>query len=169
MSVAVTHLSRDEVNGRRLCVLDLPSITKLPRTLALPSPRFVCLIACDAGTLTPETLDNLARCLVDSGAVYVCAWGPHCERIEDAVDSLDVELHLRDESDRVIMTTSHAGEPLREAIRFALTDARPAADYDEGCEATLGLIIGNESWSTEVHNAFSNPRGFNAAVLSEDL
>ena len=132
----------------------------MPATLTLSSPRFVCLIAWDATSATVDDITLIARRLLDAGAVYVCAWGPDCERVHDIVDEIGLGPNPSDHIDRVIMTTWHDDEPLAEAILFVLISALPDEPYAAGCNATLGLVIGSPVWTAEVRKAFAKPSAF---------
>jgi hypothetical protein len=120
----------------------------------------VCLIAWDAQNASVEEISRIARGLLRQGAVYVCAWGPHCERVHDIVDEEHVGPNPSSDVSRVVMTTWHANESLAEAIRFALVDAWPDEFYAADCGSTLGLAIGSSLWAAEIRRAFSRPRQF---------
>jgi hypothetical protein len=160
------HVGRDDITERDLFTLELRSPEDHPGRITLSSPRFACLVAWDASEVSSERIAALARKLLDSGAVYICAWGPNCERVHDIIDEEEVGPNPPTEVDRVVMTTWHSGEPLAEAIWFVLHNSWPDEAYAAGCGATLGVAIGSPAWAAEIHTAFSNPREFSAQVLA---
>jgi hypothetical protein len=120
----------------------------------------VCLIAWDATAATVDDIALVARRLLDSGAVYVCAWGPDCERVHDIVDEEHVGSNPSEDIDRVALPTWHDDGPLAEAILFLLSAACPHELYAAGCDSTVGLVIGSSEWTAEVRKAFAKPRAF---------
>lgn len=155
----IEKLGHDGVSGRDLFGLELAKSEDLPTDLSLTTPRFVCLVAWDARHASVDDISRVARRLLDQGAVYVCAWGPDCERVHDIIDEEHVGPNPSPDVRGVVMTTWHANEALAEAIRFALV-ARPDEFYEEGCGSTLGVAIGSSLWAAEIRTAFSNPRRF---------
>lgn len=137
-----------------------PSLGAIPPRIPAPSARFVCFLVMDASGHAMGELVDLAARLVASGAVYVVAWGPECQLVEDAVDSLDIELHAARSDDAVIMTTSHQSDSLEEATWFALNSTSPADEYAAGCDSIVAIVVGEESWKTKVAEAFADPTGF---------
>ena len=87
---AVTHitesLGNDKVTGRELYLLGVPSLESLPERLTLATEHFVCLLASDASQLSTKLVFRAAEQLLASGAVYICSWGPGCERVHDLFD-----------------------------------------------------------------------------------
>lgn len=86
-----------------------------------------------------------------NGCVYVCTWGPDCERVHDQFDEEDFSLH---EEGPWIMSTWHAKEPLSEAIWFALNCTWPDEAFEDECKEVIGIAIANDSWADEIHEAF---------------
>jgi hypothetical protein len=159
------HLGTDSVTERELFALELESPEALPATLGLSSPRFACLVAWDARDVEAARIARFARKLIDAGAVYVCAWGPDCERVHDIIDEEEIGPNPPLTVDRVVMTTWHANDSLAEAIWFVLHNSWPDEGYEEGCASTLGVAIGSAQWASEIRDAFSRPREFASQVL----
>ena len=151
------RVGRDAAWDRDLFVLSIPRPEEMP-ALVLSSPRFVCLLAWDARTATVEEISVLARRLLDAGAVYICSWGPGCERVHDIIDEEQVgDGTVTTES--VVMTTWHDDEPLADTLDFVLTTAIPDDAYMEGCGSTLAIAIGSEQWTAEIRETFSRHAG----------
>jgi hypothetical protein len=159
------RIGHDRASERDLFVLEAASAASVPENLALSSPRFVCLLAWDARPASVEEVATLAHRLLASGAVYICAWGPDCERVHDICDEVAVGPNPPAQVDRVVMTTSHAGESLAEAILFAVNSAWPDPHYEEGCSSTLAVAIGSQPWAAEIRDAFADTRAFVARQL----
>jgi hypothetical protein len=150
------RVGRDDVNGRDLFVLDLPTAQDLPDTLKLASPKFACLVAWDASGATVEEVSRVVRKLLDAGAVYCCVGGPDCERVHDIIDEEAVGSDPDPVDDSVVMTTWHSSEPLPQAILFAIELALPDETYINDCRATIGISIGSTAWAEEIRLAFSS-------------
>jgi hypothetical protein len=158
------RIAYDPITERELFLLAVPSPARLPSHVRLATSRFVCLVVWDAAAAADDAVRQVAKWLVNMGAVYVCCWGSDCERVHDAVDTEDISRNPS--CDRVIMTTWHDKVPLDEAIYFALNTAWPDEGYAEGCGSTLAVCIGNETWAASVRSAFSDPRGFSNRLCS---
>jgi hypothetical protein len=164
---AIEKLGYDSISRRDLFVLEIPSSKHLPADLSLTTPRFVCLIAWDARNASVDEMSNTAVGLLRQGAVYVCAWGPNCERVHDIVDEQHAGPNPSSDKSGVVMTTWHAKESLAAAIRFTLVNAWPDEFYAENCGSTLGIAIGSSSWAAEIRTAFSSPEQFVQRIDSE--
>jgi hypothetical protein len=143
VSAGAERLGSGGIFERNLLALELDSPEALPASLRVDSPRFACVIAWDARGVEADRIGRFARKLLDAGAVYVCAWGPDCERVHDIFDEEEVGPNPPPEVDRVVMTTWHANESLAEAIWFVLFNSYPDRAYESGCDSTLGIAIGS--------------------------
>lgn len=65
----------------------------------------------------PANIDELARQFVADGVAFVGAVGKDCAKVEDIIDWVAVE-HGSPEQN-FILTSSHEGESLEDAIEFA--------------------------------------------------
>jgi hypothetical protein len=149
---------------RDLFAMSVSSPEDFPARLTLSSPRFACLLAWDASAASADSIGALARKLLDAGAVYICSWGPDCERVHDIIDEEEVGPNPPPTIDRVVMTTWHSDESLEEAILYVLFNSAPDDAYWEGCNSTLGVAIGSTSWAAEIRAAFADPRAFSARL-----
>ena len=151
----IERLGNESIMERDLFFLALDSPESFPPNLQLSSPRFACLLAWDATGVEVKRIAGLARKLLDAGAVYICVWGPDCERVHDIIDEEQIGPNPTLESDRVVMTTWHSDEPLAEAIWFVLHNSWPDKAYQAGCNSTLGLAINSLQWASEIRDAFA--------------
>ncbi len=71
--------------------------------------------------VTQEWRDRIAKWLLESGCLYVIAWGVECENWHDTVDWTNLEeFDFGDIPDsKFVMTTWHTNDPLFEAMWFA--------------------------------------------------
>lgn len=139
-----------EATGRQLFLLAVPGLDDLPGNLKLPSLHFVLMIAMDAGHISAQALLNLAKWALCHGAVYICAWGPDCERLHDLIDRVIMESNSNETDETVIMTTWHDKESLDEALWFTLNTTCPATAYESTCGSTVVLCIGNDGWQSHL-------------------
>ena len=149
----------DDIARRHQFLLSVKEAAEIPSGMALPTSRFVCLLIWDAADVEDEAIAHLARRLLSSGAVYLCAWGPDCKRVHDLVDAEAVDSFGSGADEGVVMTTSHDDDTLSEAVWFsrrcAFPDPRLAAD----CDSILVIVIGSLAWAEEVRNAFLDESG----------
>src|SRR5437016_766034 len=111
--------------NRELFVVEAASTDDVP-AVALPCPYFVCLLAWDATAASDAEISVLATSLQQAGCVYVCCWGPGCERVHDLFDLADLELRP---DGPFAMSTWHSKEPLSEALWFFLFCTFPDEAY----------------------------------------
>jgi hypothetical protein len=62
------------------------------------------------------SLDSLVEDFLQQGFLFIAVVGPECSRVEDLIDELVVGDGRRD---RFILTSSHPGESVADAISFA--------------------------------------------------
>jgi hypothetical protein len=148
---AGASIGRDPVSARDLFVASLASTGDVADVLTLPSRYFVCLLAWESTSRSDTEILEFMRTLVKAGCVYLCSWGPGCERVHDLFDEADLE---RSSEGPFAMSTWHADEPLAEAVWFALFNAYPDDAFFDGCASTIGITIGSAEWAREVRAAF---------------
>jgi hypothetical protein len=148
-------IGREDVWGRDLFLLSVSRPEDMPRVISVSTPRFVCLLAWDARAAGVEEISAIARQLLDAGAVYICVWGPGCQRVRDIIDEESVGSNPAATIDSVVMTTWHGDESLADTLHFVLTTTVPDDGYTEGCGSTLGIAIGSAQWAAEIRDAFS--------------
>jgi hypothetical protein len=148
--------SRDLYVGSRLDVAE---------TSELAGP-FVAFTALDAAALRDDELRSLARTLLQNGCVYSCSWGPEAGRVETAFDLEAAEAGIAGSpyGDDVVVTTSHEGESLDDALWFALYTAFPAS----GDEAPVLLAITDDRWRADIEARLGDTDRFNSDVLATE-
>lgn len=133
----------------------------------MPSPHWVCLLLWDASGVPSKAVADLARAMLRSGCVYLCAWGEDCERVHDIFDevSLDEDPDL---SRGTIMTAWIRERGLEEALWFFLRNTMPDDDYSATCFSSLVLTIGDGAAHADtIRDALADPDGFVRRVLDE--
>lgn len=159
---AVQHIGRSEFDSiqRELFSLALPDFDRKPDSLSFPGKHFVAFLAVNASGIDSETLRKFSRWLLDQGCVYLCAWGPDCERMHDIFDGECLNV------DPVIMTTWHSQDTLDEALWFFVYSAYPDDGYP--CENGLAISLGNSDWDEQIRKRLSNLDAFNRDVVGDD-
>ena len=91
---------------------DLPDISSL-------RPFKAVVIVEDA--VPPDRQAAICRWLVDSGCVYMMAWGERCSTWGESAELANRAIFDSGEipDDRVVITTWHADEPLKEVFWFS--------------------------------------------------
>jgi hypothetical protein len=135
----------------------IADVDEWPDELDGPQPHFVVLLAMDATSVDAERVAALAAKLMNQGMVYLCAWGPGCERVHDIVDGVRGRRVETDEA--FLVTTWHAEEDLDDALWDAVY-AVPTDDYIDTCRAVLAIVVDGADWSERVEAAFTDFEAF---------
>jgi hypothetical protein len=140
--------------GRRYCIGSIASIEQLPSIIRSAPRHFLLFLAVDATDIQNEELGTVAKALLQAGMVYLCAWGPDCERVHDLFD----EERDPDEVDnRIVMTTWHSKESLFDALSFFVNRAFPADGFQADSFSWIAISVGNKEWESEIRaNLVSN-------------
>lgn len=98
--------------------LQLTSSSELPDISALRPFKAVVIVE-DA--VSSDRQAAISRWLVESGCLYVMAWGIDCGEWESSVELANFEAFDFDEipDDCVVMTTWHEGESLKDVFWFS--------------------------------------------------
>jgi len=146
----LTHHPNDSF-GRAVLSGSCENLEVLARELRSPVTPFVLVLAGDTSSVPGAEIVDVAMTLIRSGAHYVCCWGLGCARLHDCFDEAAVALTLANtENDVHVMTTWHDGDPLEEALWFALNCAIPAVDDEPPTRAVVAIAVGNEAVSTRI-------------------
>jgi hypothetical protein len=144
----------DEARGGAFYHLRLDGYADWPASgLGLASPHFILLIIADATAAEKDAERAAARRAIKQGLVFMCAWGPGCEHIEETFDWAFLELPDA-QALPVLMTTQHSGESLDDAVEFFPTSPgrtrpteRPADPGSSQRSAPSALRVGARTWS----------------------
>ena len=100
-----------------------------------------------------EWRNGIAEWLLDSGCLYVVAWGAECEDWHDTVDWTNLERFDFGDvpDDKFVMTTWHPDDPLSEAMWFA---GQCAFHPDIELGETVILHIASEARKAEMMDAY---------------
>jgi len=97
---------------------------RISEQLPLPSVEafrpYRAVIVLD-GPYSNKWQSEVSRWLVDSGCLYMMAWGQNCSSWDDSVDCAQIEKFLPDEApdEEFVMTTWHDDETLESVFWFA--------------------------------------------------
>jgi hypothetical protein len=145
--MTIEKIVRDR-DDRRFALLRVVDIDDLRDELREIGEPFVLFLALDATLLAGEAIDSLAVTADEAGITYLCAWGPNCRRVEDGFDVAIVNRRLETDSDRFVMTTSHANDNLEDAVWFFAEVAWPAEP--ERSDLWLAASVGNDAWAERI-------------------
>tara|TARA_R110002072_G_scaffold302737_1_gene488160 strand:+ start:88 stop:600 length:513 start_codon:yes stop_codon:yes gene_type:complete len=165
MTVLPEKLARDEGTGRDLFCLRVANADELV-PLAGSIGHFVCLLVWDAATESVEQISRVAEHLLESGCVYVCAWGTGCERVHDIFDETIVGDGTQESPDAFhVFTSWHDDEPLDDAIWFFLRSAFPDESVRDSCRSSLAILVGgDDERAAAVRRALTDPVEFSRQV-----
>jgi hypothetical protein len=150
-----------EFRGRNLFVFEAANSNELLISFPAIEQPFVCLLACDARRAPASEIGAVAEHLFRAGCVYICCWGPDCERVHDVFDEVEVD---RFPDRPVVMSTWHDKETLSEAIWFAIFLAFPDDANADRCRAVVGVTIGSPQWHNEMRAAFTSPQIYRVKI-----
>jgi hypothetical protein len=141
---------------RSFYVETLRSLEDWPSHWQVPSRHFVFFLAADTSTVSDDALAAFARQVLNQGAVYVCAWGPDSQRVENVFD-----LARSDEEtdETTVITTSHAAESLQDALFYFTSCAFPATAFERTCSTWVAAVLGNEQWAAAIRRYLSETHG----------
>ncbi len=92
--------------------------SELPKITDMEPFRSVVIVE---ETVTPEWQGKVSDWLVNSGCLYMMAWGENCNSWDDSVDHSNMEEfnygYIPEE--KFVMTTWHDKEPLKEVFWFS--------------------------------------------------
>ena len=107
------------------------------------------------GSVSPKWQGAVSDWLVNSGCLYMMAWGDECSTWDDSVDNSNMAEHDYGEipNEKFVMTTWHDDEPLKEVFWFCKNGAiHPSVNIDN----VLLLHISNSNKEAEYLDEFEN-------------
>ena len=119
-----------------------------------PSAHTILLIVADARDVSADAIARVAERFLATGLIYVCVWGPGCERVHDIFD----EVHVGDgsrEPSFTLMSTWHSDESLDKAIRYFVATAFPL-DPEMATTSYLAVTVGSTAWAAAVDRTLSD-------------
>jgi hypothetical protein len=131
----------------------------------LPEGPFILLVASASARGEEAVLGRFAGELLDAGAVYVCCWGESADALETAFDRRIVEKEV--EAGRefpLVMTTSHSGESLAEAVWFWLRTAWPPPEQGDRESSRLAICVGDDPSADRIEDWLANPSALDREV-----
>lgn len=132
--------------------------------LEYPSKYFVLLLAADFSKMENEKITEIAKKLISKGLLYICAWGPDCERAHDSFDLAKVIWEEDNDKKRHAMSTWHSDESLEEALWFCVFNAIVDDEFWNEC-STIVVAINEENWADIIENSLSDVSAFNDKMV----
>jgi len=133
--------------------------------LSLPSEHTVLLIVGDARDVSTDSIAQVAQRLLEAGLIWICAWGPDCQRVHDVFD----EVHVGDgttEPPFTLMSTWHSGEPLEEAVWFFVNSAFPL-DTELGSTSYVAVTVADREWAGVVDESLGDLPAFQKRMVTQ--
>jgi hypothetical protein len=138
--------------SKQLFSLWLPGLEMVPPDIKLPSPHFVCLLCCNARGIPDRTIIRAASLLLRNGLVYLCAWGPDCERVRHLFEAAALVWNSE-----MALLTIHLYDSLDEAVEYFLDIARPALAYEQTCHTGLTISVADYRWAAQIQQRLADP------------
>lgn len=137
-------------------LFSVDSLEQLAERLPRRTPFFTLFLAGEAPLEEPEALSVLLRPLVDNGLIYFCTWGPGCEELHDALD-LTISQKEQDQEyplPYTLLSSSHDGEALGEALRFFSDMALPTEPSVFANFSRYAVALGSPALTHRLQQAF---------------
>lgn len=159
MNLEILNHGRTKGQSRLLLSAFASGLDDFSSSIAIHGKHCVLFLAMDARPMSINEISNIANWALDQGAVYLCAWGPDCERVHDIVDEVIVNRNPGETDEDVIMTTWHEDETLEEALWFAVNSAFAVGAYEQTCKTLVTVTIGNQDWGSQIAKKLSESVG----------
>lgn len=146
---------------RELLLLELADFSQLAQQLPVEGPHFVCLVVCDATSVTSSELAAFSESLLLQGAVYLMCWGPDCEKVHDVIDEIIVgDREPLPRFDTSIMTTWHAQESLDDTLNMFLGFSWPDDKFFNSCRSAVAVCVRQPAICSRVRAVLREPDEF---------
>jgi len=134
------------------------SISDLSNQIEPVSKYFGLLLAMDTRGRDVSPIFDVATQLLASGLVYICTWGPDCERLHDIFDEAIVGRELEGNAlakipGGTVITTWHSNESLKEVLWYFVHSAFATESYERECKDWVIATIGNAEWEQQVRRS----------------
>ena len=150
---------------KRFAVIQVPDLN-WPPALEIPSKRFRLFVAANITDVSTQTVSDFALTALSQGMVYLCSWGPDCERFHDIVDEVLVEDDIGEQkfagpnTSDVVITTWHAKDSLEDAIDFFATSAVPTDGFAADSDFRLVICVANQQWAAQANQYLQSAKFF---------
>ena len=159
MSLEILDHGRMRGQGRFLLSILVSGPKDLSSPIAIPGKHCVIFLAMDACPMSADEIGNIANWALAQGAVYLCVWGPDCERVHDIMDEVVADRNFDETDEDVVMATWHDDETLEEALWFAVKSAFAVGAYEQTCKTLVTVTIGNQDWGSRIAKTLSESIG----------
>jgi hypothetical protein len=153
-NVGVNKLSREQYRPVLFASVDQLADIK---TLNLPTGRhFGLFLACDAARISDEVMDDIAGFLLDTGLVYIYAYGQDSDRLLVRFDAETVRRNPEETSENVILTTGLRWASVDAALYSFLLIGFPASAYEKTCAFEVVICVGMAKQARRVRVILAN-------------
>ena len=167
MAFVLERLAFDPMHRREVFLAELDELSTWPAPEQSPINWFSAFVALDARGISDAELHEFGRRCVASQCVFVCAWGPGCDRVHDAFDEAFVDAEQAGENPPFLMSTWHDNESLDDALWFALSTAT-AIHIDDPASAPLVAITSSSHTAAAIREKASDLEAFYASVEADE-
>ena len=81
-----------------------------------PSEKVILFLAGDYSNIDSQLIAEIGKGLIAKELVYVCTWGPDCEKAHDAFDRGSYKYEKETQKEFHLMTSWHEKDTLEEAL-----------------------------------------------------
>lgn len=131
-----------------------------------PSTYFVLFLAANFNKIQNKAIFEIAKKLINRGLVYICTWGPGCEKAQDAIDLANVMWEKEQGKEFLVMSTSHKDESIDEALWFAIFLAIVGDEFWNEC-STIAVTIEQNNWAQQIEANLCDVAALNEKVVNE--
>lgn len=131
--------------------------------LEFPSEKFILFLAADFASIDPQLIAEIGKGLIAKGLVYVCTWGPDCEKAHDAFDHGTYKFEEETGTDFHLMTSWHENESLDGALWYGVFSAF-APDEFLTETAIFCVTISNSTWNDRIQELLADINAFRKTI-----
>ena len=111
---------------------------------------FTLFVAADYSKLEPQIISRFFRRAFSRGAVFACLWGPGCESAGEIARLRAALYETAQATEDFLRVSTHAGEPLEEALFYAVYCGFPTDGLVASCGDVVAAAAGDEAWARRI-------------------
>ena len=136
------YITSEKTTNRKLSILKL---NEIPSIIEFTTQKFYVVFLVDnLPTLDTDNISKFLKKLIDTGMVYLCTWGKHCEQIHDITDQILTLPENQYDKNLHIMTTWHNDETLADALWFSIYNSMPDDAFFDDTRDFIAITINDD-------------------------
>jgi hypothetical protein len=168
MGQTIATFPEPDAFGRQVTLISVDGFADVLPLPKLATEHYTLLPVMDGLRESAGSLGEIPDELLRQGLVYLCAWGPECERVHDIFDEVAVNLEIKTGISYPLMSTWHEHESLEQTLWYFLNLAEPDKKYEKCCGSALVVSVASNKWSNQLRMCLLDIAACNKRVLNSD-